>query len=273
MEGALREPGKGEQAMPSPFPGMNPYLEQADVWTDFHQSYIVALRDSLRAQLDPYYIVKIGEQLYVHEPPAPKRLLGRADISATRTRTKRSKTAGAAVLEPPATVELGDVDMERLSRVEIRDRAQRQLITVIELLSPTNKYAGPDREQYEGKRRQILSSPAHFVEIDLLRGGPRMPMMNPPECDYCVLVSRAEERPEAGLWPWKLREPMPAIPVPLRSPDPDARLDLQPLLHHCYDSAGYQTYIYHRPPSPALPKKDAAWARQLLRDARKAPRE
>jgi hypothetical protein len=254
--------------MPSPFPGMNPYLEQADVWTDFHQSYIVAIRDALRAQLDPRYIVKIDEQLYVHEPPAPKRFLGRADVSAAWTKAKRSKTAGAAVLEPPAKVELGDVDVERLSRVEIRDRTGPQLITALEVLSPTNKYAGPDREQYEAKRREVLSSPAHFVEIDLLRGGRRMPMINLPECDYCVLVGRAEERPEAGLWPWNLREPMPTVPVPVRAPDPDARLDLQELLHHCYDSAGYHTYIYGGVPSPALSKKDAAWARKIVRDAR-----
>ena len=84
--------------MPSPFPGMNPYLEQADVWADFHQSFIVALRNALRAQLDPRYIVKIEEQLYVHEPPAPKRFLGRADVSAAAaTKKKRSKPAAAAV--------------------------------------------------------------------------------------------------------------------------------------------------------------------------------
>ena len=258
--------------MPSPFPGMNPYLEQADVWTDFHLSYIVAVRDALRAQLDPRYIVKIDEQLYVHEPPAPKRFLGRADVAAAWTKAKRSKTAAAAVLEPPAEVELGDVDVERLSRVEIRDRARRQLIAVIELLSPANKYAGPDREQYEAKRRQILSSPVHFMEIDLLRGGRRMPMIDPPACDYCVLVSRAEERPKAGLWPWVLREPMPTVPVPVRAPEPDARLDLQELLHHCYDAAGYHTYLYEGSPSPALSKTDAGWARQILRAARKAPR-
>jgi hypothetical protein len=243
------------------------------MWTDFHQRYVVALSDALRAQLDPRYIVKIEEQLYVHESPAPRRFVGRADISAAWTGAKRPKAAAAAVLEPPAEVELGDVDVERLSRVEIRDRAKRQLITAIELLSPANKYAGPDREQYEAKRRQILSSPVHLVEIDLLRGGRHMPMIAPPECDYCVLVSRAEERPRAGLWPWNLRDPMPTVPIPVRTPDPDARLELQRLLHNCYDSAGYHTYLYEEgSPRPALAKKDAAWARQILRSARRAPR-
>ncbi len=88
-------------------------------------------------------------------------------------------------------------------------------MTVIELLSPTNKYAGPDREQYLVKRRELLASPVHFVEIDLLRGGPRMPMQDLPECDYCVLVSRVETRLDAGLWPIRLREP-----IRLRQPSP-----------------------------------------------------
>src|SRR5262245_1743130 len=182
MEGNREKVAEEERTMPSPFPGMNPYLEQADVWTDFHQSYIVAIRDSLRAQLDPHYIVKIEEQLYIHEPPAPKRFLGRAGLAASPAGAKPSRRTRTAVLEPPETVELAAVDLERLSRVEIRDRAGRQLITAIELLSPTNKYAGPDREQYEGKRLEVLWSPAHLVEIDLLRGGPRMPLIAAPVC-------------------------------------------------------------------------------------------
>ncbi len=256
--------------MPSPFPGMNPYLEQADVWTDFHETLIVAIRDSLRTQLDPRYIVKIDEQLYIHEPPAPKRFLGRADLAATRAGTKPARRSrGAAVLEAPETVELGGVDLERLARVEIRDRAGRQLITAIEVLSPTNKYAGPDREQYEKKRLEVLWSPAHLVEIDLLRGGPRMPVVGATASDYGVLVSRAEQRPRAGFWPVSLRDPLPVIPIPVSAPEPDARLDLQQQLHHCYDSAGYHTYIYDGSPSPALSDEDAAWAERVVKAARK----
>ncbi len=250
--------------MPSPFPGMNPYLEQADVWTDFHQSFIVSIRDALRAQVDPRYIVKIEEQLYVHEPPAEaRRLIGRADLCLSPG-IAGAPGAKATVLKAPACVELLDVDVEKLSRVEIRDRASRQLITAVELLSPANKYAGPDRKQYLSKRRHLLASPVHLVEIDLLRGGPRMPFSGSPDCDYCVLVSRHEQRPVAGLWPVRLREPLPVVPVPVRAPDPDARLELQPLLHRCYDSAGYQTYIYDGAPSPNLSAEDAAWAQQLL---------
>jgi hypothetical protein len=156
------------------------------------------------------------------------------------------------------------VDRERLSFLEIRDRDGWQLVTVIELLSPANKYAGPDREQYLAKRRELLASAVHFVEIDLLRGGPRMPMENLPECDYCVLVSRVETRPEAGVWPIRLREPLPPVRIPLRPPHADAQLDLQPVLHRIYDAAGYEDYIYRGPPHPQLNAEDAAWARQFV---------
>jgi hypothetical protein len=153
---------------------------------------------------------------------------------------------------------------ERLAFVEIRDRFDRRLTTVIELLGPTNKYAGPDREQYLAKRGQLLASGTHFVEIDLLRGGPRLPLEDLPECDYYVLVSRAEERPQAGVWPLRLRERLPVIPIPLRAPHADAQLDLQALLHRLYDAAGYEDDIYTGEPQPRLTPEDAAWANQFL---------
>src|SRR5262249_11882003 len=168
------------------------------------------------------------------------------------------------VLEAPVQVWLPTVDVERSSLLEIRDRRNRQLITVIEVLSPSNKRPGPDREQYVAKREQVLHSSTHFVEIDLLRGYERMPMEPLPECDYCVMVSRVEHRLRAGLWPIRLRERLPAIPIPLRSQDKDLRLDLQEVLHRVYDAAGYENYIYDSTPEPALNPEDEAWARQFL---------
>src|SRR6202030_2161370 len=93
------------------------------------------------------------------------------------------------------------VDIEGQSFLEIRDRDGHQLVTVVELLSPSNKYASPDREQYLAKARQLQRSWVHFVEIDLLRGGPRMPWLDLPACDDCVVVSRFEQRPKAVIWP------------------------------------------------------------------------
>ena len=109
------------------------------------------------------------------------------------------------------------MDIERLGFVEIRDRESWQVVTVLELLSPANKYAGPDREQYLAKRAQILNSAIHFIELDFRRGGPRLPLEGLGECDYYALVSRFEDRPQAGVWPIRLTDRLPVIPVPLRS--------------------------------------------------------
>ncbi|HEX5273304.1 MAG TPA: DUF4058 family protein [Gemmataceae bacterium] len=239
--------------MPSPFPGMNPYLEQDRAWNDFHDSFIPAARDALAAQVGPHFIAKINEHLFIHEmPDEPPRFLGRSDVGVARSSLA------------PARVRLPAVDRERVSFLEIRDRDGWELVTVIELLSPSNKYAGPDREQYLAKRGELLGSAVHFVEIDLLRGGPRMPMADLPPCDYCVLVSRVETRPEAGVWPIRLRDALPPVPIPLRSPHAHARLDLQTVLHRVYDGARYEDYIYLGQPHPQLNAEGAAWARQFL---------
>jgi hypothetical protein len=156
------------------------------------------------------------------------------------------------------------VDTEGESFIEIRDRRSRERVCVIELLSPANKRPGPDREQYLAKRGQLLNSPAHLVEIDLLRSGDPMPSEDRPDCAYSVAMSRGEDRPVAGFWPVGLRDPLPDIPIPLRHPHPDARLDLQGLLHRIYDAAGYAYYLYEGSPSPALAPDDAEWARQLI---------
>jgi hypothetical protein len=244
---------------------MNPYLEQDDVWHDFHERFLPHLAEVIGSQLAPHYIVKIDEHVYIHEPPAERRaLLGRGDVFMA-TQQPAAAGAAAATAVGPAQVVLPAVDVEGVSFLEIRDRRDRRVVTVIELLSPANKYSGPDREQYLGKRGGLLASSAHLVEIDLLRGGPRMPFAGPlPECDYYALVSRMERRPTADFWPIRLRDRLPVLPIPLRAPDPDARLDLQAALHHVYDAARYGNYIYDGAPQPALNAADEAWARALI---------
>jgi hypothetical protein len=247
---------------------MNPYLEQDDVWHDFHEAFLPQLREQIAAQLPAHYIVKIDEHVYIHEPPAEQRtFLGRGDVfvASRRPFAQQSTATATALADAPAQVVLPSVDVEGLSYLEIRDRRDRRLVTVIEVLSPTNKYSGSDREQYLGKRGRLLSSWTHLVEIDLLRGGPRMPFAAPlPECAYYVLVSRVEKRPQADFWPVQLRDPLPPIPIPLREPDADAQLDLQAALHHVYDAARYGNYIYEAAPQPALSAADAAWAKQFV---------
>jgi hypothetical protein len=251
--------------MPSPFPGMNPYLEQDDAWHDFHERFIPAIADALGALVDPRYIVKIDEHLYIHELPAThRRFIGRGDVAVTESGVPVAPSA-TGVLAPPVRVGLPAVDVERHSFIEIRDRRHRQLVTVLEVLSPTNKHPGPDRDQYVAKRGQLLASPVHFVEFDFLRGGPRMPATGLPECDYYILVSRAEERPDAGMWPVRLRDVLPTIPIPLRASDEYALLNVQNVLHQVYDAARYKTYIYEGLPDPPLRPDDATWADEIVR--------
>lgn len=252
--------------MSSPFPGMNPYLEQDGLWEDFHHSFISEARRALVKQVSPAYIVKIEEHLYVHElPEESRRYFGRSDVSVVQTVDSSRQTTSTGLLEAPAYgyVPL-TVDVERWGYLEIQDRDTRELIAVLELLSPSNKRRGSDRDQFLAKRQQVLVSSAHYVEIDLLRGGPRLPIDELPECDYYAAVSRTEERPRIGLWSVRLRDSLPTIPVPLRAPDSDAKLDLQQLLHRVYDDAGYEHHIYGGQPQPPLSPEDAEWARQFL---------
>ncbi len=249
--------------MPSPFPGMNPYLERATAWESLHTDLIVAIKAQIAAQLPPEYVIRTENRVYIHEPPVERRFVGSADLGIIRPPT--TSTDRTATIEAPARVTILDaVDVRQVRFLTIRDRDGNDLITVIELLSPTNKYAGPDREQYLTKRREILRSRSHFVEIDLLRGGPRMPPDELPTCDYCAIVSRVEERPEAGVWPWRLRDPIPLLPIPLRPTDADARLDLKAAIDQVYDVGRYGNYIYSGPPEPRLAPDDAAWAAAFI---------
>jgi hypothetical protein len=252
--------------MPSPFPGMNPYLERAQDWHDFHQRFIPAIAVALGGQVRPKYHVRVDESVYIHELSDDRRiLLGRPDISIVdrakdrgTTATLKSAAAPAYGFVPPK------VDVVRESFLSIVDLQTNDVVTVIELLSPSNKSRKEDREQYEAKRRQLLHSDVNFIEIDLLRGGGRLPVTGLPDCDYYIMVSRVEERPRVGLWPILLKELLPTVPIPVRAGDAYASLNLQQVLNRVYDEAGYADYIYDRTPEPPLHPTMGEWARQFL---------
>jgi Protein of unknown function (DUF4058) len=251
--------------MPSPFPGMNPYFEQTVHWLDFHTEFLTTLRRLLAPQVGPKYIVQLEEHIYIHDlPPGPRQRLGTADLSLARGETDETARPAVGLLEAPTEVLLPQQEIEEVPFLEVRDRVGRELVTVIELLSPSNKRSGEDREHYLAKRRELLRSSAHLVEIDLLRGWMPMPQDGRPDCDYSIMVSLAEKRPAADLWPVKLREPLPVIPIPLRPPDAAAGVDLQEALHRAYDGPGYEHFIYIGDPEPPLSANDAAWARQFV---------
>lgn len=253
--------------MPSPFPGMNPYIEQPAVWQDFHTRFMSTAAEVIGAQVEPRYFVKIEEHLFVQERFASERTsFARPDLSVLPGDETAPTPSGGIVIAAPATVFTPDAVEEEIQRyLEIRDRQTREVIAVIELLSPSNKDSKEGRQQYWNKTRLLLSrTSVNLVEIDLLRGGPRMPWREMKDCDYYALVSRATERPRVAFWPVRLREALPTIPIPLRPDEPEPTLDLQSLVHHIYDAGRYRLFIYDSDPEPSLPASEAVWAAQIL---------
>lgn len=255
--------------MPSPFPGMNPYLEHEDVFHGFHQRLIVEISNALVPQIRPAYIADTDVNVYIHELSGDERLTGRPDVHIAEANQPGAIRAGKAAATAPVRSALPPaVDVVEIPYVKIMDRQRRHVVTVIEVLSRTNKLKPDDRAAYLSKRNDLRRSDAHFIEIDLLRDGLPMPLTNQPDADYRVVLSRREERPNVSLWPIRVRDPLPMVPVPLRAPDPDARLDLQDVLHRVYELAGYADYVYGLTPRPPLHPEDARWAEELVSRAR-----
>jgi hypothetical protein len=152
--------------------------------------------------------------------------------------------------------------------LEVRDVVSGEVVTVIELLSPTNKLTREGRSQYERKRLKVLGSATHLVEIDLLRAGEPFPIRIVPDdtqAPYRIVVSRSQDRPRAEVYLFGLRDPIPDIPIPLHMGEPDATLPLNQVLHELYDRAGYDQFLnYHQSPVPPLTDSEAAWAATLI---------
>jgi hypothetical protein len=147
--------------MPSPFPGMNPYLEQNDTWEDFHQRFITHAADTLATMVGGNYLVKIEVRLYLHELSAEeRRYFGRAEVGLADLAKRDDALPASLAVTAPVPLKLPAVEVERHSSIEIRDRRNRRRLTVLELLSPTNKTAGPDRDEYLLKRGQLFARTA-----------------------------------------------------------------------------------------------------------------
>lgn len=258
--------------MPSPFPGMNPYFEQPGLWRGFHTSLIVKMMDAIGSVAAPRYFVNVEESLFIEQPETER---GELFAVAGNVISRNEGTAvptGTATLATPTTapvtarVRLGAIT-RRHRWLTVRDSHDRRVVTVIELLRPSNKSPGDDRAMYLRKRRRILRSAAHLVEIDLLRGGERMPVDDAPESAYRVLVSRRPQRPDVQVWPIGVRDALPPVPIPLRTGEPELSLDLMPLIDAVHDGGTYRYQLYAGVPSPPLPTDDAAWAAEIARAA------
>jgi hypothetical protein len=181
----------------------------------------VSCQTALVPAIRPKYICQVEERHDIHEPADDeRRSVGYGDITVAEREPRRSiaETSAAGIAASVTGRILPDLEMERETRLEIRDGKSRELVTVVELLSPTNKKRGTNRNPFLAKRRTLLESSAHYVEIDLLRGGDRLPVEGLHPCDNYALVSRTHERPAVEIWPCRLRQPLPAISIPLSPP-------------------------------------------------------
>jgi Protein of unknown function (DUF4058) len=244
---------------------MDPYLEEPALWPDVHLTLIIAMRAEPNAHLPERYVAAADRYVWIHEPEAEKRRLVRPDAYDSEV-----QSTAPAVLAPsaaPMAVILPAIRREGNKYLKIVDADSRRVITVIELLSPSNKHAGPDREAYLTKRIDYLTAGVNVVEIDLHRGGEKLPLESAPApvSDYYVMTCRAQEFPKAGMWSFSVRDPLPKIPIPLSAGMPDVELVLQSCLNRAYAEGRYDREIdYQEVPDPPLHGNDAAWARDLI---------
>lgn len=265
--------------MPSPFPGIDPFLEAQGYWEEFHWKFINYAQEAMAEQVPDHYEVRIGERLsvtYDPDPSPPRKIL--PDVAVLRSSgasRARPAPSGTATLEP-ISLALPRHQLQEVvePRIEIRRFPDRELITAFELLSPSNKQPPGDR-LYSRKRLELLNQEVHLVELDFLIDGDRLPMEDElPEGHYYAFVSRSERRFYADTYVWTVRDPLPPIPIPLKASDPDLLLDLAAVFVRTYQGGRYDRSIdYAAPLNLPLSPEDRDWAESLARSAlaREAP--
>jgi hypothetical protein len=244
--------------MISPFPGMDPYLE-GSLWSDVHHELASAFRAILSKNISTKYIARINH--YMVSDTNPEHDLGimypDVDILIRATPmnyvSDSSNAASSMLQTSPITIELPDIQPVEvvIPVVEIRDREDNQLITVIEILSPVNKRS-PGLDVYRKKRKNLIKSGVHLVEIDLLRRGERPIQRNDlPNAHYIATLVRAHTH-QTDVWAFNIDQPMPVLPIPLKSPDPDVPLSLRLALDEIYERGMYERSIHYEqePPPP-----------------------
>lgn len=254
--------------MPSPFPGMNPYLEFPALWSEFHNRLIVALSDVLTPQLRPKYYAAVETRTYLDDGESDL-LVGIPDtiVLSVRGNNTPSQSPNVTTKTQPKQIQLPMPTEVKERYLEIREVGTHTVITAIEVLSPKNKRQGEGRSIYQKKRLRILGSSSHFIEIDLLRDNSPMPMIGVEEAsDYRIVVSRANTRPIADLYAFRLQESIPNFALPLKPEDAELEVNLQSIVLDVYDRASYDFRIdYNQPvPPPKLSETDRIWVDRLL---------
>jgi len=261
--------------MPSPFPGMDPYLESPRYWQDFHESFITYAREELQPRLPPRYRAMIGARLVVE---ATERVMI-PDVTVVRRPAPRPAVAeeGAVATAVAVEVEADEPtvvavfsDDLREAYIEIIDRTGQQVVTSIEVLSPINK-TGEGRKQYRQKQEEMLRGGVNLVEIDLLHAGdhtvvaPRPNLERHEPFHALVCVWRASNPLNCEVYFVRLQTRLPRVRIPLLPEDRDVVLDVQAVLTRCYDAARYDLDIdYTRMPPVALSPSDMAWIEDYL---------
>jgi hypothetical protein len=263
--------------MKSPFPGMDPYIEACGLWEDFHSHLIEKIGEKLADAAPDRYLVRTGERSYVVlvelEGKKNHPFLPDVSVSVRRSPKKSTRKGGTALAEPtdeaePMTLRpfIQEEHREAFIGIYEANRGQR-LVTSVEVLSPANKRPGTEGwELFQRKRQSLLLGDVSVVEVDLLRGGQRMPMLDPwPESPYTLLVARAKTQ-LCRVWRAHYMKPLPPIPVPLTKPDNDILLDLQPMISAIYQRFRYgQSIDYTKPLSPPLEGTERAWLEKRVR--------
>jgi hypothetical protein len=251
--------------MPSPFPGMDPYLEVPPFWNDLHATMIGVIKGTLQKLVPAQYAVWSDVYVWLHEPDAATRR-GRPDDFLT-SRASTGRAGALANLPAPSTAILPAVRREGNKYLKIKEVEGDRVITVLELLSPANKTPGDEYDAFLAKRNDYLATKTNVVEVDLHRTGKRMPMGEPapPPADYYAFVSREADFPHTAIWPFSVRDRLPEIAIPLKPEDGFIMLPLQACFDAAYDQGPYRKVVdYTRPPRGPLKNDDAAWAEALF---------
>ncbi|MCY2992753.1 MAG: DUF4058 family protein [Planctomycetota bacterium] len=264
--------------MPSPFPGMDPFLEHPDIFPDFHDSFVAYLRESLQSRLPAPYIAAIGRRAWIE---VSERFIG-PDVQVIQRpgiAVDPGNGGGVAVAAPPRTRPIvirvpHDECCEPLVEIYVGRGADRRLVTSIEVLSLTNKTPGEHgRDLYLRKQREILESKVHLVELDLLRAGehttavPRRRLLKAVgACDYHISIHHFDNLEDYFVYPIGISEPLPEISLPLLPGDPAVCVDLQAVFHRTYDAGPYQREINYSKdvPIPPFTPAQEAWVREVL---------
>ena len=268
--------------MKSPFPGMDPFIEECGLWADFHTKLIGEIERTLAVTLPERYFIQTGERSYVVLAVADvkEEMPSYPDVGVEAAECKGAPLAGGAATVEPATAS-DAVTMRAFIDEHFRENfieictadPEVRLVTCIEVLSPSNKRrASEGWEQYLRKRNALLLGTANLVEIDLLRGGQKLPMVEPwPNSAYYFLVARQSSAPYCRVWPVHCHHVLPEIPVPLASPDPDQPLALGPLIEAVYERSRYARRIdYTKPLHRPLTPEQAAWLKEPCRGENQA---